>query len=464
MKLVFIHGWSVTDTRTYAELPEALEQMAPEGLDLDIEHIYLGKYISFHDEVLLDDVARAFEQARIDVLGDKEFSCITHSTGGPAIRLWAHLFYGGKNNFAGIPLRHLVMLAPANHGSALARLGKSRISRIYRQIRYGVEPGTGILAWLELGSDGQRELNINGWLHTESAAQRFYPFVITGQTIDNRLYNYIDSYLVEPGSDGVIRVCAANMNYRHLKLEQKNGKSPKGFDGKKVNLFKVQGDKVHVSPRTPFAVIPNASHTGDKIGIMGSVTKDNAETKPVVGAILKALSVQSREDYETIAEQYTKITKRTQQLDKKTPDQYAMVVFRIWDDRGNPVNDFDMLLLAGNFRPDVLPKGFFQDRQRNANIPNSLTYYINCTKMLQAEKGTIGIRINARPESGFAYYKPAEFRSDGIPLEAVLVPNETLLVDVIMKRYVDEMTCRVDPLATGRGKFSDTKPSGRDIE
>jgi hypothetical protein len=43
MKVVFVHGWSVTDTGAYGGVPEALLKNAPSGLRLDIAHLFLGK-------------------------------------------------------------------------------------------------------------------------------------------------------------------------------------------------------------------------------------------------------------------------------------------------------------------------------------------------------------------------------------------------------------------------------------
>ena len=41
--VIFVHGWSVTDTDTYGELPARLRQDAGQaGMDLDVEHLYLG--------------------------------------------------------------------------------------------------------------------------------------------------------------------------------------------------------------------------------------------------------------------------------------------------------------------------------------------------------------------------------------------------------------------------------------
>jgi len=164
MQLIFVHGWSVTTTATYGQLPDALAEVAAAAnLDISIEHIYLGKYVSFQNEVTLDDIARGFNQALHDLPNNQQqiqpFSCITHSTGGPVVRHWIDQFYGAEH-LGQLPLRHLVMLAHANHGSALAVLGQKRVSRISSWFK-NIEPGLRILDWLSLGSIGQRTLNRN---------------------------------------------------------------------------------------------------------------------------------------------------------------------------------------------------------------------------------------------------------------------------------------------------------------
>ena len=181
MMLIFVHGWSVTDTGTYGGLPAALIKNAPADLNLQVTHIYLSKYVSFADEVAVDDLARGMEHAVNDevipqLAKDERFACITHSTGGPVARKWIDLFYRGK--LAKCPISHLVMLAPANHGSALAQLGKSRLSRMKFFID-GLQPGKGVLDWLELGSDQSWDLNCQ-WLSYDSTSNGLCPFVLTG--------------------------------------------------------------------------------------------------------------------------------------------------------------------------------------------------------------------------------------------------------------------------------------------
>jgi hypothetical protein len=62
---------------------------------------------------------------------------------------------------------------------ALAQLGKGRIARM-KFFTQGVEPGKGVLDWLELGSDQSWDLN-REWLTYDCVGGGLYPFVLTGQ-------------------------------------------------------------------------------------------------------------------------------------------------------------------------------------------------------------------------------------------------------------------------------------------
>ena len=70
--LVFVHGWSVTSTATYGELPARLRREAANagGPGIDIAHLHVGQYVSFRDEVQMADLARAFDQALRRVLDE----------------------------------------------------------------------------------------------------------------------------------------------------------------------------------------------------------------------------------------------------------------------------------------------------------------------------------------------------------------------------------------------------------
>ena len=468
MQLVFVHGWSVTHTNTYGELPESLAAgAATHGLQIDIRHVFLGKYISFHDEVTLDDIARAFDKALRDMSGDGDtvspFSCITHSTGGPVVRHWINKFYGARG-LSKLPLEHLVMLAPANHGSSLAVLGKQRLGRIKSWFD-GVEPGQKVLDWLSLGSNGQWALN-RDFLSYRPAKHGFFPFVLTGQGIDTKFYDFLNNYLVEPGSDGVVRVAGANMHFRYLSLVQ--SETVLHTPGKVLQLEYNERRPVKSPQAVPMGVFSQFSHSGDKMGIMAVKRKKDAH-QMIVTEVLKCLCVSDSDEYQQRGLELAELTASEQRKPIEDQDKiisrYSMLVFRVRDQAGNTigVHDFDILLLAGDtYSPDKLPEGFFMDKQANRDA-GSLIYYVDADKMSEMKDGCYGLRVVVRPEKGFSYYTTGEFRSEGIPVDRVFAANETTYIDITMNRSVDQNVFRFSPATEPPESFKRTTPSGTDI-
>jgi hypothetical protein len=445
MRIVFVHGWSVSNTNTYGGLPESLSRLAPPALAIEVQHLHLAKYVSFADEVTVEDIARGMQHAieaevRPNLAPGERFACITHSTGGPVVRKWIDLVYRG--NLSSCPVGHLILLAPANHGSALAQLGKGRLSRVKSFIADGVEPGVGVLDWLELGSAQSWELN-SDWLGYNCVAAGLYPFVLTGQSIDRSLYDNLNSYTDEAGSDGVVRVAAANLNYGKIRMVQR---------GDALVL-----DEERVSVPTALGVLPGLSHSGEEMGIMRSVTSAGPKTHPTVKWTLRCLGVSSAESYAGVMDELAKLTATTQAkerveevktgfLFKRTflRDRYSMLVLRLRDDRGNTLKDYDLLFTAGaKYDPNHLPEGFFVDRQRNSLTPGTLTYYVNHDKLVPSDprdpmKGKFGLKVVARPGEGFAHYTVAEYRGTFEELSGYLKPNQTLMIDIVLQRHVME--------------------------
>ena len=467
MIVVFVHGWSVTNTDNYGGLPTALVRNAPKELDLQVTHLYLGKYVSFADEVNMDDIARGMQQAvTTEVLPKlakgERFACITHSTGGPVVRKWIDLFHRDKLNKC--PLGHLVMIAPANHGSALAQLGKGRIARM-KFLKDGVQPGTGVLDWLELGSDQGWELNL-AWLKYDSVPEGLYPFVLTGQKIDRKLYDNLNTYTDEQGSDGVVRVAAANLNYGLIRLVQQDG-----------NLQLSKDDR---AAKTACGVLPGQAHSGDDLGILKSVAPSDDGSHPTVKWVLRCLSIRSVTAYNKLVKELDQLTAQTQtdeRIEKvrelflferefKT-NRYCMFVIRIIDDRANQLADYDLLFTAGpGYDENHLPPGFFVDRQRNQLNPGKLTYYIDYDIMSEwlarpELEGKFGIRITARPSEGFAHYTVAEHKGTFGALKRYFEPNQTLMVEIELRRHVDQgvfqLSQNLAPEEIGR------QPTGNDL-
>ncbi len=455
MIVIFVHGWSVTNTNVYGELPQWLDSLHSDGtLDVQVGNIYLGRYISFDDTITLDDIARAFDQAIRDEIADKlkdgeRFACITHSTGGPVVRKWMDLYY--KNHLAKCPLSHLIMLAPANHGSALAQLGKSRLSRI-KSFLEGVEPGQQVLDWLELGSDLSWQLN-ESWLDYDCTANGIYAFVLTGQTIDRQLHDAVNSYTAEAGSDGIVRVASANMNYSRLQLHQE------GNNGESLVVARMARTK-----SMAFGVLPSCAHSGKKMGIIRSITLANAPTHPTALWVLKCLQIKNHNAYSKLAKELDKMTEQTQKNERiesvKTliykrefiTNRYSMIIFRLIDDRGNNLNDYDLYLTAGpDYSEEALPKGFFVDRQRNQNNKGKLTYFLDYDVMeaginTPRMQGKLGFRIKAYPEANnqaLAYYRELDFHCSVADINTILHPNETVMVEIMLQRRIDKVVFRI---------------------
>ncbi|MDD9951805.1 MAG: alpha/beta hydrolase [Zetaproteobacteria bacterium] len=444
MILLFVHGYSTIHTDSYGYLPEALAAQNPA---LQVEHIYLGRYISFADHVRLDDISRAFDTARKDVIGEASFAAITHSTGGPVVRNWARLFFSGTKA-KDIPLSHLIMLAPANHGSTLAILAKHALKRLECWIN-STQIGEKVIEWLKLGSQGSLQVNLD-WLQQSHQGAGYYPFVLTGQKIEHEALNYIDTYLSEDGSDGVVRTSSANLNFIYAQLEQQD------------TQLKLSAAGLQAPRHTPFLLLPKACHGGKRYGIMKSVQQRNAHQKPVVQHTLECLAVDSSEGYQQLAHKFRQQTQQTELQEKAR--LCTMLIFRIQDQYGNDDFEFELLLLAGaKQQPHRLPKGFFIDRQRNSDTPNCLTYYLDCKKMRRIQDQQLSIRISGFPTEGFTFYRPATFTLSPAQLETIFQPHQTVIFDICLHRCIDQNTMRFDPLQEGRRAFNHSQASGTTI-
>ena len=476
--LVFVHGWSVTSTATYGELPARLKAEAAKsgGPGIDIAHVHLGQYVSFRDEVTVADIARAFDHAIAKVLaeagGKRRFACITHSTGGPVVREWLDRYHVQRRTLDACPMSHLIMLAPANFGSALAQLGKSRLGAIKAWFN-GVEPGQGVLDWLELGSPESLALALR-WIHDypklrlTEGANPVFPFVLSGDAIDRKLYDHVNSYTGETGGDGVVRLAAANLDCSHLVLAQEGlqpGETLPAARKRLRGLAKVSQAK---SAPCAFKIVPGASHSGADMGIMASVRNDG-RPHATVDAVLRCLGVRDHAGYTTLRLAFAAENASHQRLAnrievEKIPvlpdrryfhDPHAMVVFRLMDDTGARVPDMNLLLTAGPAAdPNQLPENFLTDRQGNRRAPGNLAFYLNHAVLtgcpeLRDEDGKVrrpeliprppyGLRLQPREAEKFVEHWTAELGADIADLMDVIAPNQTTIIDLRLTRVVRE--------------------------
>jgi hypothetical protein len=454
--LVFVHGWSVTNTSTYGSLPAALRDRAAQaGSTLRTLDIHLSEYVTFDDSVGMDDIVRAFDHAlRGLALPDGHFDCITHSTGGPVVMAWLRAQREHPTLYAPIRIDHAVMLAPAHFGSALARLGKSVVGRLKAWFD-GVEPGQRILNWLELGSPESVAQNLDV-IHGKDAAQSgMYLFSLIGDRPDRSLYDVVNSYTGEDGSDGVVRLAAANLNATHCVLAQSGASATLS-----MTLTR--------APRTAFKMLAGLSHSGSKQGIMGA----EPPSPLTVDAIVRCLAVDSPAAYAALCNAFTgENAQRDANRVELEPalfsprvhihDPRSLMIFRLVDDRGEPLVTAQFQLTAGpEASPDHLPQGFMLDRQANSRSPATVAMFLNCS-VLAGEAAIVdprdpnktlrdplqphrpyGVHIEPVDLTGLIRHLVASTAHADDLLDA-LGPHETTIVDVILSRRVAEGVFRL---------------------
>jgi hypothetical protein len=458
--LVFVHGWSVSNTSTYGQMPQQLQQQAAStGVTLTLANIWLSEYVSFDDAVSMADVVRAFDHALRDLhLTDASFDCITHSTGGPVVREWLRAQRDKPGSYSTIRLDHLVMLAPANFGSALAQLGKGVLGRLKSWFD-GIQPGQRILDWLELGSVESLSLNLDHIHGPDPLASNHFLFVLVGDRPDRALYDHLNSYTGEDGSDGVVRIAAANLNARHALLTIQGNPVGNAVDALTLNLQ--QG------PRCAFKLIADASHSGAAHGILQSAAA------ATITAILRCLQIRTAADYTALCTAFDDENAQRDankvELDPAGPfsprvhihDPRSMLIVRLTDEVGEPLTGAGFLFTAGpQASPDMMPDDFMIDRQANSKARTTITLFLNhallagdarvtdptnTRKTLRAAVAShrpYGANVQPTDLAGLVHHALAKTAAAD-DLFSMLGPHQTTVLDVVLPRKIHEGVFRL---------------------
>lgn len=418
MDVLLIHGYNVTSTRTYGVLPQRLKAAGHR-----IRNVYLSKYVTLDNELTLDDIVRAFQAALVDIygasLGKTKFACVTHSTGGLVARRWISAYY--ENRMGACPLSHLIMLAPPNHGSRLAIVGRSRVSRL--RSLWGTDPGVKILDALETGSSFQWSLNSRWIGQKTSEAKGFFPFVIAGQWIDKKLWDVIVPATYERGSDGVVRAASTNLNV--LKIVWNGRVTQSAMDG------------------LAYLITPRTSHSDERFGIMGSVPAKGDH--PVLTAILEALDVHDNAAYKKLTVEFEQRTADVQKTetyhDKSELHRYSQLVVRVVDQTGAPLTDYAVELIDHEGRGDRFPSGFMAHSHQNAVTPELYTYYLDYDRISKVIGGKVGVRVQSTPASPLVAYEQAQFL--GPAVDEFLFPNRTTYLEMVLHRRLNKNVFRL---------------------
>jgi pimeloyl-ACP methyl ester carboxylesterase len=379
-QIAILHGWGDT-SGSFRKLERFLA-----AAGFDITRIWLGDYISTDDDVRIEDVARRM-QVVIGELQDRgelepEFDLIGHSTAGLVMREWAATYYPDGQN---CPVQRMLMLAPANFGSRLATLGNSYLGRATKGALNGFQTGREMLNALELASPYQRSLVTRDLLDPDGATTGPYgpdgiwPFVIIG----SRGYRNISRRLVnEDGSDGTVRVPAANMNTAGITVDfSRNIEIPN------VRAWSSRTGGMSI----PFAVLPDRDHT--QIKFPGDPSGAVDEVSNRLGAlILEALACENAEQHQQIAARWRDVSEETAALADATRrrglfrsrapltqevHRYLQMITRVRDDQGEPVNDYFIEFFSPDATSDASLLRFQEDVLDHVHV-NKLDPSVRC--------------------------------------------------------------------------------------
>ena len=279
-----------------------------------------------------------------------------------------------------------------------------------------------------------------------------------------------------------MRLAGANLNANYFKFIQESPTT----DTTELALSIVGGE--HITPdKTAFAIAKGRSHSGDDMGILKSIKKGK-DLHPTVKLILDCIRVNTGGDYTSLCSQFeiqSAQVMKEEQVEVEDlfllkdryfiHDPYSMLIFRIRDEYGNAIGNYDIIFTGGDDdNENHLPENFLADKQRNSRASGFITFYFNTMVMLGSEPVKIqnkvvrkklagaksfGFKIVPYTDKGFVHFLPAVLKGTPELLAKLLVPNQTTLVDIVMKRIVHE---GVFQLTQDRGpeEFKDVEPGG----
>ena len=343
-QVLIIHGWSDTST-SFRPLANFL---GSHGYQPKL--LWLGDYISRDDDIGVEDVAKRMAEVIDEMLArrdlDASFDMIVHSTGGLVARQWLVHRYAGCAEQC--PVKRLIMLAPANFGSKLAATGKSLLGRVVKGYDNWFQSGKAMLDDLELASPfqwrlAQRDVLVapGGDSTRYYGSDRVWPFVIVGSHPYASLLRQIVN---EDGSDGTVRVCAANLNACGVTLDFREKRPDQ--------LFQVWASRLEypvplaaLATRTHASIIDPARASKDS---QENITESADERQQLGALILRALDCSDFIDYQVIREEWDLLTEQTAGRRNDPPGgdkagffhQYLQMNARVIDDLGYPVNDY----------------------------------------------------------------------------------------------------------------------------
>ncbi|MEZ5553022.1 MAG: alpha/beta hydrolase [Pseudomonadales bacterium] len=448
--IVILHGWSDSE-ESFRPLARWL---TGQDLDTPIQEIRLGDYLTLDDDVTFADLTAALERAWDDVGLSRQarsVDVIVHSTGALVIRDWMSGLQGDN------PVRRLLMLAPANFGSPLARLGSSMIGRVFKGFRSErrFHTGTRILKGLEMASPYSVGLAAKDLFGNRSvfAAGGVLCTVLVG--VEG--YKGIRAVANKPGTDGTVYIATANLNAARLTVDFAADPQQPVY-----RLTRSNG-------RAAFARVPGHNHTTITLS-------EGADDEYLTALIRSALTVTDQ----TFAAHCARLEAADAQVPPGAgaaagggggPRRLQNTVLHVHDDVDADVDDFFLELFVKKAPGSRSEWEAATTRVQEKVITTAHVYsgnpayrslLIDCVELgrtLQTYPGTLCMALTAQPdiaETGSVGYRTFGWNDlDSVKLdtratERMFTPDRTLLVELKIRREQEADVFRLKTLGRSR--------------
>ncbi len=478
--ILLIHGYSAEGRSTsdsaiqkiYGDLPERLRSISGIGKIVELD---LSRWISLEDGISLDDVSyamqRALESDGFKHLLDhkKGFHAITHSTGALVVRNWI-LNHSDRPS----PLRHLIHLAGANYGSGLAHLGSGQLARWGREIFDGREAGIQVLRELEFGCGKTLDMHLQLLKEQQHLfdVYKVREFCLCGSQIPKSMRNLPIRYVKEDSSDCTVRTSACNTNLRYFTVEPQESayhlsfkkakdqhrRRERGWSLSSVDYL-ISGQSIPGTegrPLVPFGVPYQTAHLGKKYGIVSGIDSWQY-VEPFIKAALKTKETDMA-DYNKTALKFEEMTAETEDraasLDdikrtlfewypRRQYEAHAQLIFRIRDQDGRQVENFDIFLKSVNAsRKQTLIEKCIETQHINRYDKGTMMYYLRTKEYREGSfqdrlfnLADIELEISAHePGTDKILYLPVSVRISGQDLKHFIHHHQTTLIDITMLR------------------------------
>lgn len=420
--------------------------------------IYYTDYSSMDDDATFRDFADKLDEDYDRLFGEERIDVACHSTGSLVVRAWLAMRFerhSRRGQDLTCPVHHLLMFAPANFGSDLAKMGQSLLGKARTTFfnshsfsEDALESGKHVLEGLEPASPFQWELSDYD-LHgsgssffdpTRPQTQRCYPFVLAAGEGYKGLQARLIKKRKKPGTDGTVRICGTSLNTRKLTID---------FRGDSTG-FVWWPDKRY--EEIPFAVFAGFNH-----GSIVHPSKSAAHKKRFLASdgpgtlALEALKVNGKQAYDAAAQRFAKALEANYAaMPASTQDRYQQIFFRVYDDVDREIDDFyaDFFVLDANGKQhDKLTRQwdskFESTYYRHSATPSCRVMMINLSELrsfvqsLRREKAKLVFEITAKaPVPNVTYQSGLYTVFDGAQSAPTrfIRENTTTLVRVVLNR------------------------------